>query len=48
VTLNSDDPPFFGGYVADNYLASAEALALTAADLTRLADNSLRSCWTPA
>ena len=48
VTLNSDDPPFFGGYVADNYLASAAALDLTRADLTRLAQNSLTSCWTPS
>uniref|UniRef100_A0AAU3GZQ5 Adenine deaminase n=1 Tax=Streptomyces sp. NBC_01401 TaxID=2903854 RepID=A0AAU3GZQ5_9ACTN len=48
VTLNSDDPPFFGGYVADNYVASAAALGLTRAELTRLAENSLASCWAPS
>ena len=38
VTLNSDDPAYFGGYVLDNYVASVEAL-----DLSR--DNWSR--WSP-
>src|SRR4029079_7357045 len=29
VTVNSDDPAYFGGYVADNYLALAEAFAMS-------------------
>jgi adenine deaminase len=41
VTVNSDDPPFFGGYVADNYLA----LGLDEETLRRLAANSLAACW---
>ncbi len=27
VTVNSDDPAYFGGYVADNFVAVADALA---------------------
>tara|TARA_R110002050_G_scaffold30469_6_gene78039 strand:- start:9575 stop:10714 length:1140 start_codon:yes stop_codon:yes gene_type:complete len=41
VTINSDDPAYFGGYVNENYLASAEALNLSKADLCQLAKNSV-------
>lgn len=41
VTLNSDDPAYFGGYVGENYLQTAQALGLTRAELTILARNSL-------
>ena len=41
VTISSDDPSYFGAYVADNYLQCAEAFGLTDADLARLAANSL-------
>lgn len=40
VTVNSDDPAYFGGYVADNYLAVAKALGLSRDDLLTLARNS--------
>ncbi len=40
VTVNSDDPAYFGGYVNDNYLAVAEALDLTKEDIYKLAKNS--------
>src|SRR6266851_4514783 len=40
VTVNSDDPAYFGGYVADNYVAVAPALGLTTADKVQLARNS--------
>ena len=40
VTVNSDDPAYFGGYVADNYQASAAALDLSREQLLRLARNS--------
>jgi adenosine deaminase len=40
VTVNSDDPAYFGGYVADNFQASAAALGLRRDDLLRLARNS--------
>jgi len=40
VTVNSDDPAYFGGYVADNMVAVAEALDLTHDEVVRLARNS--------
>jgi adenosine deaminase len=40
-TINSDDPAYFGGYIADNYRAAAEARNLTRTDLVTLARNSL-------
>jgi adenosine deaminase len=46
VTINSDDPPFFGGYLAENYTATADALGLGANDIRQLATNSLQACWT--
>ncbi|NNC92314.1 MAG: adenosine deaminase [Acidimicrobiia bacterium] len=47
VTINSDDPAYFGGYVGDNYLAVAEALDLSRADLAQLARNSLEAAFLP-
>lgn len=41
VTVNSDDPAFFGGYLVDNYLAIAHALDLDHDELRQLAANSL-------
>ena len=48
VTINSDDPAYFGGYVADNYLAAASALGLTRAELTQCARNSLEASFAAA
>ncbi|WP_304167301.1 adenosine deaminase [Phenylobacterium aquaticum] len=39
-TVNSDDPAYFGGYLLDNYLRTAEAVNLTRAELVTLAKNS--------
>jgi len=39
-TVNSDDPSYFGGYVGANYLAVADALDLSRAELVTLARNS--------
>ena len=39
-TINSDDPAYFGGYIADNYRAAAAGRALSRADLVLLARNS--------
>ncbi|MDO9370752.1 MAG: adenosine deaminase [Sphingopyxis sp.] len=39
-TVNSDDPSYFGGYVNANYLAVADALDLSKAELVTLAKNS--------
>lgn len=47
VTLNSDDPAYFGGYVLDNYLASADALNLSQDELVTLAANSLKASFLP-
>ncbi len=44
VTVNSDDPAYFGGYVGDNYLALASGLGLGLSDLAALAANSLDAC----
>lgn len=41
VTLNSDDPAYFGGYVGDNYFEIANALNLSEDDLKQLAKNSI-------
>jgi adenosine deaminase len=43
VTVNSDDPAYFGGYVADNYRALQKGLGLPAAMLARLAKNSFEA-----
>lgn len=40
VTVNSDDPAYFGGYIGDNFLAVAEAFALDTAQVVQLARNS--------
>lgn len=45
VTINSDDPAYFGGYVNENYLAISEALQLSECDLRALAQNSLTACF---
>ena len=45
VTVNSDDPAYFGGYVLDNYMAVASSLDLTAGDLCRLARNSIEASF---
>jgi adenine deaminase len=41
VTINSDDPAYFGGYIGQNYLETACALRLTRSELATLARNSL-------
>ena len=45
VTVNSDDPSYFGGYVNDNYLGIYEALNLTPGDLVTLAKNSFAASF---
>ena len=43
VTVNSDDPAYFGGYVNENYIAVAEALELSKEELAQLARNSIEA-----
>ncbi len=45
VSLNSDDPAYFGGYIGDNYLAFAERFDRSRADLERIARNSIEIAW---
>jgi adenosine deaminase len=47
VTVNSDDPAYFGGYLLENYLAVQRGLALSKADLTQLARNSFEASFLP-
>ena len=48
VTINSDDPAYFGGYVGDNYAAVARALDLDRDDLVTLARNSIEATFLAA
>lgn len=45
VTVNSDDPAYFGGYIAENYRAVADGLGLSQQDIARLARNSIRASF---
>ncbi len=45
VSINSDDPAYFGGYVEDNFRAIAEQFDLDAGDLAQLAKNSIASSF---
>ncbi|MEX1126000.1 MAG: adenosine deaminase [Acidimicrobiia bacterium] len=45
VTVNSDDPAYFGGYVGDNYQALAEGLGFGAPQLVALARNSIQASF---
>nr|WP_314543920.1 adenosine deaminase [uncultured Massilia sp.] len=45
VTVNSDDPAYFGGYVNDNYLAAFDALPLDVGHARTLARNSFEAAF---
>ena len=45
VTINSDDPAYFGGYVADNYEETARALDVSRAQMVELARSSFRAAF---
>jgi aminodeoxyfutalosine deaminase len=47
VTLNTDDPPFFGATLEGEYLAVASACDLTHADVARLAENAVLASFLP-
>jgi adenosine deaminase len=47
VTVNSDDPAYFGGGVNDNYLHTAAAIGLTKQDIYELARNSFIGSFLP-
>jgi len=45
VTINSDDPAYFGGYMNQNYLETALALELSIDDLKKIAANSFKGSF---
>ena len=47
VTINSDDPAYFGGYIGANFHAVAQALDLTKAQIVLLAQNSFTGSFLP-
>jgi len=47
VTINSDDPSYFGGYINENLIAISEALDLTKQQIITLAKNSFKASFIP-
>lgn len=45
VTINSDDPAYFGGYMTDNFVAVAEALPTTKEDLAQFTLNAIEASF---
>ncbi|MFL9924293.1 adenosine deaminase [Herbaspirillum lusitanum] len=45
VTVNSDDPAYFGGYMTANYLAVAEALTMSREQVLTVARNGIEACF---
>ncbi|MCQ1060331.1 adenosine deaminase [Photobacterium sp. ZSDE20] len=45
VTINSDDPAYFGGYLNDNYLTVAEAFGLTKQEVARFSENAIMASF---
>ena len=47
VTVNSDDPAYFGGYVTENFMALYDALGMTRVQTRQLAMNSINASFLP-
>jgi adenosine deaminase len=47
VTVNSDDPAYFGGYLGENVIAVREALGLTNDEIRTLGLNSIEASFAP-
>lgn len=45
VTINSDDPAYFGGYLNENYIEIQKALDLSKEDIIQLAANSFKASF---
>ncbi len=45
VTINSDDPAYFGGYLLENYIAVRDALGMSKGQAIKLAGNSIRASF---
>lgn len=48
VTVNSDDPAYFGGYMNANFVQTVEALGLTREEVVTLANNSFEASFIDA
>jgi adenine deaminase len=48
VTINSDDPSYFLGYMNDNYLATQEALSLSREQVHQIARNGFDAAFLDA
>ncbi|MEC9296315.1 MAG: adenosine deaminase [SAR324 cluster bacterium] len=47
VTINSDDPAYFGGYMNDNFLATQKGLNLSRDDVIEITKNGFRASFLP-
>ena len=47
VTVNSDDPTYFGGFLNDNFVALQESLNIDEDTIRTLAANSFKSSFLP-
>ncbi|NPV41688.1 MAG: adenosine deaminase [Anaerolineae bacterium] len=45
VTINSDDPAYFGGYMNENFLAAQRDLELTKDELVKLSANAIKASF---
>ena len=45
VTINSDDPAYFGGYITDNFLAVAQSHVLTNSELAQFTRNAIEASF---
>lgn len=45
VTINSDDPAYFGGYMTENFVATQEGLDLSREDIYRVVRNSFEATF---
>jgi len=45
VTINSDDPAYFGGYMTDNFLAVADSHMLTQEELAQFSRNAIEASF---
>ncbi|MDJ0731311.1 MAG: adenosine deaminase [Crocosphaera sp.] len=45
ITINSDDPAYFGGYLNENFMAISQALNLTESDLKKMINNSFKASF---
>ena len=45
VTVNSDDPAYFGGYMTENFVALAQALDMTGQQAIQMVSNSIEASF---